>query len=193
MKINRNSNLIELLAILSENSSINKDSYIAVVESEDNPVLLGSFKVRHAIDYLSAEVADIESKLKSKSSNTDYRFQKFFQTLKNEAGVVDSISAGNEQRRRLERGPDRHRSAHLPQDDHPIRNKIHHRQRRPHRRRKAAARSQRDDSDRVPQSQAARRTAHSNRSSARSSSSPRRSSDTRETRNTPNRSIRVEA
>ena len=93
MSIHRNSNLIDLFAILSDNTSINKDSYVAVVESQENPILVGSFKVRHAIDYLTAEVADIESKLKSKATNTDYRFQRFFQSLKNEAGTVDSRSA----------------------------------------------------------------------------------------------------
>lgn len=85
--------LFDLFAIFSDSDSMNEEDYIAVVESLEDPILVGSFKVRHAIDYLTAEVADIESKLKSKATNTDYRFQRFFQSLKNEAGTVDSRSA----------------------------------------------------------------------------------------------------
>lgn len=86
--IARNSNLIDLLALLSADPSINKDSYLPVVESFDNPVLLGSFKIKNAIDYLSAECMEIENKLKTGSANSDFRFQKFFAALKNETGVV---------------------------------------------------------------------------------------------------------
>jgi hypothetical protein len=81
------SNLIDLLAILSENSKVNKDSYIPVVESLENPVLVGSIQFKSAIDYLTAECLEIEAKLKTGSANSDYRMQKYFQSLKNEAGM----------------------------------------------------------------------------------------------------------
>lgn len=91
MILSKSSNMIDLLAVLSDNPTINKDSYIAVVESHENPVLVGSFKMRYAIDYLSAECAEIEAKLKTGTANSDYRFQKFFQTLKNETGIVGPV------------------------------------------------------------------------------------------------------
>lgn len=83
----KDANLIDLLAMISSNEKINKENYIAVLESSDNPVLIGSFKIQHAIDYIFAECHEIESKLKTGSANSDYSFQKFFQSLKNEAGI----------------------------------------------------------------------------------------------------------
>ena len=83
----KNSNLIDLLAQISANPKLDKENYIAVCESQDNPVLIGSFKIKNAIDYVTAECQEIESKIKSGSANSDYRFQKFFQSLKNEAGI----------------------------------------------------------------------------------------------------------
>jgi hypothetical protein len=90
--IYKNANLIDLLAIISSNDKIDKESYIAVLESPDNPVLIGSFKVKQAFNYLEAEVQEIENKLKTGIANSDYRFQKFFQSLKNETGMEISTA-----------------------------------------------------------------------------------------------------
>lgn len=85
--IYKHANLIDLLALISSNEKLNKENYIAVLESAENPVLVGSFKVKHAIDYVFAECHEIESKLVTGAANSDYSFQKFFQSLKNEAGI----------------------------------------------------------------------------------------------------------
>lgn len=92
--IYRNSNLIDLLAIISRDEKIDKENYIAVLETPENPVLVGSFKVAQAFAYLEEEVMEIENKLKTGIASSDYRFQKFFQSLKNEAGIEIS-TAGN--------------------------------------------------------------------------------------------------
>lgn len=92
--IYKNSNLIDLLALISGNEKLNKENYFAVLESLDNPVLVGSFKIRHAIDYISAEWEEIENKLKSGTTNSDLKYQKYFQNLKNEAGI-EINSAGD--------------------------------------------------------------------------------------------------
>ncbi len=67
--VSKKSSLFDLFAVFSDSDSMNDEDYIAVVESLDDPVLLGSFKVRHAIDYLSHKCEIIEAKL-TKSAST---------------------------------------------------------------------------------------------------------------------------
>ena len=61
--------LFDLFAIFSDSDSMNEEDYIAVVESLEDPILVGSFKARHAIDYLSHKCEIIEAKLTKSSSN----------------------------------------------------------------------------------------------------------------------------
>jgi hypothetical protein len=65
----KKSSLFELFAVFSDSDSMNEEDYIAVVESLEDPVLVGSFKVRHAIDYLSHKCEIIEAKLTKSGSN----------------------------------------------------------------------------------------------------------------------------
>jgi len=85
--IHKQANLIDLLAILAEDPEINKENYIPVVESLENPVLIGSFTFNSALEYLFAECADIESKVKTGTSHTNYSLKKYLNSLQMQQGA----------------------------------------------------------------------------------------------------------
>lgn len=80
--------MVDLLSLVSEGAEFNKEDYVPVVLSNENPVLVGSIKLGSAIDYLSVEIESLEKKLKGGRTNDDYRIQKFFDSLRLEQGTV---------------------------------------------------------------------------------------------------------
>ena len=63
---------------------VNREDYIAVVESLDNPILVGSVKAGAMFDYIEMEIKDIEAKLESGNIQGDILIQRYFANLKTE-------------------------------------------------------------------------------------------------------------
>jgi Voltage gated chloride channel len=63
---------------------VNREDYVAVVESLETPILVGSIKAGAMFDYIEMEIKDIETKLESGNIQGDVLIQRYFGNLKSE-------------------------------------------------------------------------------------------------------------